>query len=149
MTKRASPKRTATGGRGICSVALRRGFQSLLDQRALLKFATLIDPTTVLGANLVPVPEAGVGLQHECWIGLQNHPFGFLFCIVQSGTGQLNAEDPHTVFVLLHCPNEVLHPLSPSVAHGTPTDALLRGEFLNGVAECHASQRNGGDRQTY
>ena len=83
-----------------------------LDQRPLLKFAALVDPAAVLGANLIAVPEAGVCLQHQRWIRFQDHPFGFLFRIVQSGTRKLGAEDSYTVSMLFHGPNEILHPLA-------------------------------------
>src|SRR5579863_5177550 len=49
-----------------------------LHERPFLKLSALIDPAAVLGADLLPISEAGIGLQHHVGTRFEHDPLGFI-----------------------------------------------------------------------
>jgi hypothetical protein len=81
----------------------------LLDEGAFDKFAPLVNPAAVSGADLVLISGTYIGLKHHGRIRGLNQLFGGILSATQGRAGQFRAEYPGAGLVFLHGSNKVLH----------------------------------------
>jgi hypothetical protein len=55
-----------------------------LHESPFLKLPALVNPAAVLGADLLAIPEAGIGLQHHGRTRFEHDPLGFIFGLLET-----------------------------------------------------------------
>jgi hypothetical protein len=63
-----------------------------LCEKSLVKRAALVNPAVILGLYCVIVPQAGVGVKHEGFVGFQHSPLGLINGFAERGTRDIGIQ---------------------------------------------------------
>jgi hypothetical protein len=70
--------RCGIGQEGQVSAVVTYFPENELCEGSFIKHTAFVNPATILGPHLIPVPGAGIGLKHDGSIGFQHPPLGFI-----------------------------------------------------------------------